>query len=38
MASQAVIFAETIAGMKRAVKRKDYGENNPSAIADIYSI
>lgn len=30
MASQAVIFAETIAGMKRAIKRKAYGMYYPS--------
>jgi hypothetical protein len=27
MATQAVIFADTIAGMKKAVKRKAYGEH-----------
>jgi hypothetical protein len=30
MASQIALFAETIAGMKKAVKRKAYGMENTS--------
>ncbi|RDL42015.1 Uncharacterized protein BP5553_01994 [Venustampulla echinocandica] len=35
MASQAIIFAETIAGMKRAVKRKSYGKMQISSIEQL---
>lgn len=32
MASQAAIFAETIAGMKKALKRKSYGKLHPKIL------
>ncbi|KAK0117732.1 hypothetical protein ONS95_012060 [Cadophora gregata] len=35
MASQAAIFAETIAGMKRAVKRKAYDSDSDSSIENL---
>ncbi|EPE32374.1 hypothetical protein GLAREA_07507 [Glarea lozoyensis ATCC 20868] len=35
MASQAAIFAETIAGMKKAVKRKDYDSDSDDSIEEL---
>jgi hypothetical protein len=36
MASQAAIFAETISGMKKAVKRKAYGKEHISYLELIW--
>ena len=37
MASQQVLFAETIAGMKKAFKRRAYGKRRRPSSLELYS-